>query len=110
MHEKQKLQKVEQQRAILYTLEGVCPLWVMKLYCPGNSLTHFHIQKKDLQYYKIGCNTSYHHNYSVYKDVHSYYPDLPEIIEVADHHYIARKVINMWTMDMNIAWYALLNV
>jgi hypothetical protein len=43
MHAKQKLQKVEQRRAILYTLgEGVHPLWVMTLYCPGNvsSLQH----------------------------------------------------------------------
>ena len=39
---KQKLQKVEQRRAILYTLgEGVCPLWVMTLYCAGNNPIFF---------------------------------------------------------------------
>jgi hypothetical protein len=41
---KHKLQKVEQQQGILYMLErGPCPVWIMKLYCPGILVVHMRV-------------------------------------------------------------------
>lgn len=38
MRLQQKLQKVDQRKAVLYTLsDGAVPLCVMNLYCPGMS-------------------------------------------------------------------------
>ena len=102
MHAKQKLQKVEQRRAILYTLgEGVCPLWVIvQVIISCTSWVR--------SWATTDCNMGYHHNYSVCRNVRSYYPgDLPAIIEVANHHLVEQKVIRMWNTDMNIAWYVL---
>jgi hypothetical protein len=31
--------------------------------------------------------------------------DLPEVVEVAEHHFIERQIINSWRIDMNVAWY-----
>jgi hypothetical protein len=51
------------------------------------------------------CNTSYHHNYRVQNKTRYYYwGNLPDIIEVAEHHYVDRKLIDLWCTDMNVAW------
>ena len=33
--------------------------------------------------------------------------DLPNIIEVAEHHYVERKLINLWCADMSVAWFVM---
>ena len=53
----------------------------------------------------VECSTSYHHNYRVHGKIRYYYWDnLPDVIEVAEHHYVERKLIELWCTDMNIAW------
>lgn len=36
---------------------------------------------------------------------HYYDGDMPNIIQVAEHQYVERRLINMWTTDMNVAWW-----
>ena len=37
--------------------------------------------------------------------------DLPAIIQVGEHQFVERRLVNMWCMDTNIAWYVyILNV
>jgi len=77
----------------------------MKLYCPGTVfVVHMRIfQQGSL----LDCRTSYQHNYYVQNSLRFYYggDDLPEVVEVAEHHFIERKIINLWRIDMNVAWY-----
>ena len=57
----------------------------------------------------IVCSSSYHHNYRVQNETHYYYWDnLPDVVEVAEHHYIERKLIDLWCTDMNVAWSVML--
>lgn len=54
----------------------------------------------------LGCNTVYYKNYLVKKGMRHYYDgDMPNIIQVAEHRYVECWLINMWTTDMNIAWW-----
>jgi hypothetical protein len=53
MRLKQKLQKVEQRKGILYTLDkGACPIWIMKLYCHGRP-TILHSRFHQYHYYRV---------------------------------------------------------
>ncbi|KAG1840446.1 hypothetical protein F4604DRAFT_1598862 [Suillus subluteus] len=80
-----QMKQGESHNAIIFTLEdGVCCLWAVKCYCPG-------------------CNTMYHHNYSMNGGVRTYYEGLPEYVEVANHHYVATNVVHM-VSAMNCAW------
>ncbi|KAF8186294.1 hypothetical protein BJ912DRAFT_1022838 [Pholiota molesta] len=81
-----KLNKVEQTRAILYTLDrGACPAWIVKYFCEG-------------------CQTSYHNNYRVHAGKRYYYSEgMPDVLEVSDHHFIETRVAVMWCTDTNIA-------
>ena len=37
--------------------------------------------------------------------VRHYYPaGVPDIIEVTDHRFIETRVVQMWHIDMNVAW------
>ena len=48
----------------------------------------------------LDCRTSYQHNYYVQNSLRFYYTgdDLPEVVEVVEHHFLER-------IDMNVAWY-----
>ena len=32
---------------------------------------------------------------------------IPDIIQVGEHQFVEKKVVNMWRTDMNISWYVL---
>ena len=37
--------------------------------------------------------------------VRHYYPaGVPDIIEVTDHRFVEARVVQMWCIDMNVAW------
>lgn len=54
-----------------------------------------------------GCRINYHHNFQV-KDGTRYYYDftstLPEIIQVGEHQFVERVVIETWKTLMLVAW------
>ncbi|KAF8958550.1 hypothetical protein BDZ97DRAFT_1923591 [Flammula alnicola] len=87
-----KLQKTDQMQGVLYTLDkGVRPVWAIRFQCEG-------------------CQTAYYHNYSVKDGMRHYYDgSTPEIIQVGEHQFVERKVVNMWRTDTNISWKSFTN-
>ncbi|KAF8057809.1 hypothetical protein FPV67DRAFT_1677039 [Lyophyllum atratum] len=82
----QLLKKAEQRQAVLYTLgEEALPVYAVHLYCES-------------------CNINYHHNYSVEKDKRTYYDGIPEIIQVGEHQFMERKLIQLWITMMLVSW------
>ncbi|KAF8964966.1 hypothetical protein BDZ97DRAFT_1659637 [Flammula alnicola] len=74
------------RKVVLFTLEdGACATYHYKLICPS-------------------CNTTYHNNYSVSNHVRTYYPGVPDAIEVGKHQFVAREVVNMFMNLMLISW------
>jgi hypothetical protein len=54
------------------------------------------------------CNTSYHHNFSVNNGVRTYYTGehaIPAALQVGEHQFIERGVINVFIGLMLISWY-----
>ncbi|KAF8957661.1 hypothetical protein BDZ97DRAFT_1924399 [Flammula alnicola] len=50
------------------------------------------------------------HNYSVKDGMRHYYDgSTPEIIQVGEHQFVERKVVNMWRTDTNISWKSFTN-
>jgi len=52
----------------------------------------------------LGCNTNYHHDYSVKNDVRTYYKGVPDVIEVGDHQFAEREVLNLFAGLMLVSW------
>lgn len=55
---------------------------------------------------KIGCKVNYHHNYWVFQDQRIYYngPGLPNIVQIGEHQFAERKLINTWILMMVLSW------
>ncbi|KAF8809420.1 hypothetical protein BYT27DRAFT_7254557 [Phlegmacium glaucopus] len=87
-----KLQKTDQTQGVLYTLDkGVHPVWVITFQC-------------------VECQRAYYHNYFMEGGMRYYYDgDLPDVIQVEEHQFVERKVVNMWRTDMNVAWKSFTN-
>ncbi|KDQ59117.1 hypothetical protein JAAARDRAFT_57079 [Jaapia argillacea MUCL 33604] len=81
-----RLTKAEQRQAVLFTLDrGVRPAYSVHLYCEK-------------------CYINYHHNFSVHDGMRSYYDGIPDIIQVAEHQFVERQLIELWTTLMLVAW------
>src|SRR6202035_5606190 len=52
----------------------------------------------------LGCQTSYHHDFSVKNKVRTYYDHIPDVIQVGSHQFVERALIQLWRTDMNLAW------
>ncbi|KAF8064136.1 hypothetical protein FPV67DRAFT_1671883 [Lyophyllum atratum] len=84
--QRQKLQKAEQWKAILYTLDrGAVPMWAVHLYCDK-------------------CKVNYHNNFKVKSRDRIYYDTIPDILQMSEHHFVETRVAEIWLVDMNIAW------
>jgi len=82
-----KLQKAEQRAIVLFTLDhGPLPTWSVHLSCKA-------------------CNINYHHNFRVKEGQRIYYDNIPDIIQVGEHQFVEKRVIEMWRTNMNIAWF-----
>src|SRR6267378_3573637 len=53
---------------------------------------------------KLGCNVNYHHNYRVFQGQRIYYDGLPDIVQIGEHQFAERKLINMWILMMVLSW------
>ncbi|KAJ7587636.1 hypothetical protein C8J56DRAFT_786389, partial [Mycena floridula] len=81
-----QLKKAEQRQAILYTLDdGALPVWSVHLYCDA-------------------CHTNYHHNFSVKDGTATYYHSVPDILQIGEHRFASRKVVEVWVNLMVISW------
>ncbi|KAF8231039.1 hypothetical protein L208DRAFT_1279247, partial [Tricholoma matsutake] len=79
------LKKTYYQKVVLYTLDwGDVPAYAISLYCEE-------------------CKTSYHHNYYIKQDFWYYCTQQPAIIEVSEHQFVDRKVIDLWIDVMVIS-------
>jgi hypothetical protein len=52
----------------------------------------------------IGCATNYHHNYSVSGAFRTYYGGVPDMIQVSEHQFIHKKVLNLFIGLMLFSW------
>ena len=48
----------------------------------------------------LACNTNYHHNFSVKDGLHTYYDGIPGTIQVGEHQFVERRVIELWISMM----------
>ncbi|GJE99712.1 hypothetical protein PsYK624_159830 [Phanerochaete sordida] len=82
------LKSVQQREVVVFTLtHGAVPATSNHLYCPK-------------------CNTNYHHNYSVKAQYRTYYdgPSQLNILQVGEHQFVERRLINMWISLMVNQW------
>jgi CxC5 like cysteine cluster associated with KDZ transposases len=47
---------------------------------------------------------NYHHNYRVYQGQRIYYDGLPNIVQIGEHQFAERQLINMWILMMVLSW------
>ncbi|KAJ3524994.1 hypothetical protein NMY22_g10758 [Coprinellus aureogranulatus] len=52
------------------------------------------------------CNTSYHNNYSIQDDKRTYYPGVPEYLQVAQHHFVEKELAVMWRQATCLGWFS----
>ncbi|KAG1727916.1 hypothetical protein EDD22DRAFT_789206 [Suillus occidentalis] len=50
------------------------------------------------------CRIDYHHNYSVFKGQRTYYEHQPDNIQVADHVFIEKGIIELFHTAMDFSW------
>ena len=101
------IKKSESKAVNLYTLsQGTIPSYHVHLYCPSKSLFAFNTL---LLSYRIkpGCKTSYYHNYSVHNRERHYYQGVPEFLEVGDHQFVERRLVELWITLMGTSWCAI---
>lgn len=56
---------------------------------------------------RVECNTQYHNNFSVHESVRSYYPGVPEYIQVSEHHFVEQQVARLWVISLLLGWYVM---
>lgn len=50
------------------------------------------------------CGINYHHNFQVSNGEHIYYGGVPDILQVGEHQFVEKKVVEMWMLLMD-TWY-----
>ncbi|KAF8228357.1 hypothetical protein L208DRAFT_1291845 [Tricholoma matsutake] len=79
-------QKEEQWQAVLYTMDkGVLPVHSVHLYCDE-------------------CKTSYRHNFWVNEGVCTYYNGIPAVIQVGEHQFAEKWLVQLWITLMLVSW------
>ncbi|KAJ7602958.1 hypothetical protein DFH06DRAFT_1257773 [Mycena polygramma] len=74
------------KKVVLFTLsDGACATYAGNLRCSS-------------------CRTNYYNNYSVCDGIRTYYPGVPDAIQVAEHHYVEREVLSLFIGLMLISW------
>lgn len=51
-----------------------------------------------------GCKVNYHHNFRVHEGRRIYYDEIPDIVQIGEHQFPERKLINLWIMMMLLSW------
>lgn len=51
------------------------------------------------------CHTSYQYNFYVRASRRVYWDGIPDAIEVGEHQFVERRVIEGWLLDMLHSWY-----
>ncbi|KAF8436849.1 hypothetical protein L210DRAFT_869872, partial [Boletus edulis BED1] len=73
----------EQRHCVLYMLaNGPLPIYSVHLSCEV-------------------CEINYHHNFKVFKGERTYYGGIPDTIQISEHQFVERQVIEMWLSLMD---------
>ena len=51
------------------------------------------------------CKTNYHHNFRVRDGIRTYYDGIPEIIQVGEHQFAEKRLIQLWITLMLVSWH-----
>ncbi|KAA1474355.1 hypothetical protein DENSPDRAFT_840923 [Dentipellis sp. KUC8613] len=80
------LTKATSQQILLYTIsEGVIQTYHTHLYCEH-------------------CKISYFNNYAVADGIRTYYAsEIPEYLQIGEHRYVERRLINYWILQMLVS-------
>ncbi|KAJ7189681.1 hypothetical protein GGX14DRAFT_382954, partial [Mycena pura] len=72
------LKKAEVRQVVIYSQgDGALPAHAVHVYCRG-------------------CNTNYHHGFSVQAGVRTYYGDTPKYLQIGEHQFAERKLVGLW--------------
>ena len=54
----------------------------------------------------LACKINYHHNFYVQSGIRHYYSHggIPDILQVTEHQFVKRKLINLWITLMVVSW------
>lgn len=52
----------------------------------------------------IACRTNYHHNYTVQAGIRTYYGGVPDIIQVGEHQFVERRVLELFASQVLLSW------
>src|ERR1700761_5839702 len=52
----------------------------------------------------VDCRTNYHNNFSVHAGLRTYYPGVPDLIQVGEHQFAESRLVNMWISSMLLGW------
>ena len=105
------LKKSEARRAVLFTINnGPIPVWNLHLYCERMQFYSVLSSLQIVGWYTItnqillGCKVNYHHNFRVHESRRIYYNKIPDILQVGEHQFAERKLINLWILMMLLSW------
>ena len=98
--------KEDPKRVVLFMMaEGVQEGYAVQLYCSGEYFMNMFVLLP-VQAVSLECRTVYYPNYSAHNDVQvrHYYEGIPEYIQVSNHHYVQRSVLEHFTMLSVLSW------
>jgi len=101
------LKKEQQRKVVIYTAaDGACMAWSIHLYCVREyipALRVVYLPRTPSQPH-IDCKTNYHNNFSVCNGIRTYYPGVPDLIQVGEHQFVEKQLVNLWVDLMLTAW------
>ncbi len=50
------------------------------------------------------CHVNYHHNFRVYQGKRTYYDTIPDTLQIGEHQFAERRLINLWIKMMLLSW------
>lgn len=98
------LKKEEQRQGVLYTLDkGAAPVRSVHLYCRG--ACRFIENWVDINFFhQTECNTNFHHNFHVKDGARKYYNAVPDVIQIGEHQFAEKRLIQLWITLMLVSW------
>ncbi|KAI0372138.1 hypothetical protein BV20DRAFT_1050911 [Pilatotrama ljubarskyi] len=74
------------RKVAVFTLDqGVCDAFSVHLYCRS-------------------CHSNFHHNYVVRKGKRTYYTGIPDVIQVSEHKFVERRVLELFSALSLFSW------
>jgi hypothetical protein len=52
----------------------------------------------------LACKINYHHNFYMQSGIQHYYSGIVDILQVAEHQFVERKLVNLWITLMVVSW------